>query len=73
MIIYERNNNGKEVQRTISDHVQAALNDEARLTLREFNIRNDEEIMIVLSQDETRAIFNLMNRIANLAKTDLPF
>ena len=55
---------------------QAAINSDGCITIREYNVSNpanEREIMLILSRNETSAVFDLMKEINRLANTDLPF
>ena len=55
---------------------QASLNSDGRITLRNFHFDNEEDDeIIILSEEETNAIFKLFSRIGSKIKSfgDLPF
>ena len=77
MVIIKRNVDGKEISREIRYHAQAAINSDGHLTIRAYDCGTDDEkseIMTVLSENETRAVFRLFDQISNLINlTHLPF
>lgn len=68
MVIYNRNNtklNTEELYNESHGCTQAAINSDGCITLRCFNYGepNDDEKMIVLSESETRSVFQLFRKI----------
>lgn len=53
---------------------QASINSDGCITVRNYSLcnKNQDEI-IILSREETRAIFNLFNRLSEMGKDWLPF
>ena len=53
---------------------QASINSDGCITLRNFDYQNkNSDEIIILSRDETRAIFSLFNRLSEMGKNWLPF
>ena len=52
-------------------HCQAAINSDGKITLRCYSSGHDEEKMLILSQTETNAIFELFRILKN--ENSLPF
>lgn len=76
MTIIKRTVDSGVVEREERQIAQAALNSDGCMTIRGYNYNSpvsEKETMIILSRNETRAIFDLMKEIGTLAKTDLPF
>ena len=55
-------------------HSQASINSDGCITVRNFSLcnKNADEI-IIFTREETKAIFNLFNRLSEMGKDWLPF
>lgn len=75
MVLIKRTVEGHEISREFRQRAQAAINSDGHITIRGYNddSANKDETMLVLSRDETRAIFELMEQIARFSKNSLPF
>lgn len=76
MILITRTVDSNEVKREERQVAQAAINSDGCITIRGYNYTsptNERETMLILSRNETMAVFDLMKEINRLAKTDLPF
>lgn len=60
----------------VAERCQASINSDGRITLRNYNLldKNEDEIM-VMSEQETKAIFELMRALKNseIKNEDLPY
>ena len=80
MVFFERKVTGDKKAESFTYSCQAALNSDGLITIRG-RIRGlkdsdgNDETMLVLSEDETRAVFKLMKTIKNIVpnEDDLPF
>ena len=53
---------------------QASINSDGKITLRNYDYSNKEaDEIIILSREETKAIFNLFNRLSELGENWIPF
>lgn len=56
------------------DSSQASINSDGNITLRNFDYANkNADEIIIFTREETRAIFNLFNRLSEMGKNWLPF
>ena len=53
---------------------QASINSDGCMTLRNFDYANkNADEIIIFTREETKAIFNLFNRLSEMGKNWLPF
>lgn len=66
MVVLKREMNSTEnyISQTYNNKCQASINSDGTITLRIYDVENEEkDEIIILSEDETNAIFDLMNMI----------
>lgn len=67
MVVLKREMNSTEnyISQTYNNKCQASINSDGTITLRIYDVENEEkDEIIILSEGETNAIFDLMNIIA---------
>ena len=52
---------------------QASINSDGNITIRNYDHSKNADEIIILSREETKAIFHLFNRLSEMSKDWLPF
>ena len=75
MKVLEREMNVTEkAQKLRFSNSQASINSDGCITLRNYDYANkNADEIIILSREETKAIFGLFNRLSEFGKNYLPF